>query len=45
MEYTERLIRQAQSYWEKGNPIPLTLATKMMGEGLDVETLERKYKA
>lgn len=38
------LINQAKWHWEQGEPLPLDLAAAMMEVGLDVETLERKYK-
>lgn len=39
---TERLLDQAQQYWDQNRPIPLDLFARMAQEGLDVEALEAK---
>ena len=41
----EVYLDEAKQFWRHGRPIPLDLAALMMDEGLDVETLERKYRA
>ncbi len=45
MSYRERLIDRAEDCLEDGQPIPLDLAAKLMGEGVIVEELERKFTA
>lgn len=37
---TERLLDQAQQYWDQQRPVPLDLFARMAQEGIDVETLE-----
>jgi hypothetical protein len=34
------LLRKARSYWNNGEPAPYDLAVELMGEGLDVNSLE-----
>ncbi len=43
--YRTALIAEAKGYWTEGEPLPLDLAIAMMAEGMDVETMERKYRA
>lgn len=38
----ERLLRIADRLAQRGEPIPLDLAAKLMAAGIDVNTLERK---
>ena len=41
----ERLIRKAEKYLERGEPLPLDLAAAMVDAGLDVDAIERKALA
>lgn len=43
--YLDNLLRRATKHWQEGNPVPMDLAAEMLEAGLDVETLERKYRA
>lgn len=43
MTYTERLIARAIRIWKCGRPIPLTLATALLAQGVDVSGLEQMY--
>ena len=44
MSYRDHLILRAHNIWRKGEPLPMTLVSEMLAEGLDVDALERKYK-
>lgn len=44
MTYSEHLLRKASSHWDKHEPLPIDLFYEMLGQGLDVETLERQHK-
>lgn len=41
---SERLLDRALEYWEQGRDIPLTLASQMAQEGMDLPALEIKFK-
>jgi hypothetical protein len=43
MNHLERLLRQADAYFDIGEQLPLTLASALMAEGVDVTALERKH--
>lgn len=38
----DRLLRIADRYVQRGNPIPLDLAARLMAAGIDVDAIERK---
>lgn len=38
--FRERLLRVAQRYWNRGEPVPVDLACDMVSAGLDVTALE-----
>lgn len=38
------LLNRAIFIWRSGRPIPLTLATKLMAQGFDVEALEQQFR-
>lgn len=38
----ERTLRKAEAILASGNPLPLDLAARLMGLGVDVDALERK---
>ena len=40
IERTTRALRQAYNYWNRGLPLPLTVAARLMEQGYDVEALE-----
>lgn len=44
MNMQEHLESLARIYWEEDIPLPLDLFYKMVGEGLDVEQLEKQFK-
>lgn len=43
MNALERLLRQAERIWSRGERIPLDLAQSLMDLGADVEALEQQY--
>lgn len=44
MTYTEHLIQKAEGFWADNGRLPINLFYDMLEAGLDVETIERKYK-
>ncbi len=39
---TKAMLREARSYWNKGEPAPFDLAIRLLQEGIDVQFLEQK---
>lgn len=44
MTLIDWLIRRARKFWDIGDQIPIDLFAEMRSAGLDVNTLERRYR-
>jgi len=43
MTHTSFLLRQASTYWEKHEPLPLDLFYRLLGAGIDVAYAEKQF--
>lgn len=43
MTHSEWLLAQADAHWSSGNTLPIDLFAKLVSEGIDVVTEERRH--